>query len=86
MAIPVKMDDKDPEKVAGVLKRIREAGKGVIGMKLVGEGEFRNSDEKKDASIRFVLDRGLVDAVAVGCESLEELDDFAGRVKKVRRG
>jgi aryl-alcohol dehydrogenase-like predicted oxidoreductase len=85
-AYGVKMDDKDPEKVAGVLKRIRAAGKGVIGMKLVGEGEFRNSDEKKDASIRFVLDRGLVDAVAVGCESLAELDDFAGRVKKVTRG
>ncbi len=79
------MDDKDAEKVAGVLRRMREKGKGVVGMKLVGEGRFRDDPEKKDGSIRFVLERNLADTMAVGFESVAEVDDFAERVKKVKR-
>jgi hypothetical protein len=79
------MDDKDPEKVAAVLAKIRAAGKGVVGMKLVGEGTFRDSEEKKNTSIRFVLQRNLADTMAVGYENLAELDDFARRVKGVKR-
>ena len=75
--------DAPPEKVVPVLKKMHEAGKGVIGMKLVGEGNFRNSDEKRDGSIRFVLGLGCVDAMVVGFEKVEEIDDFATRVRKV---
>jgi predicted aldo/keto reductase-like oxidoreductase len=78
----VKMDGP-PEKVAPVLERLCKAGKGVVGMKLVGEGAFRNDEEKKDASIRYVLGLGCVDVLNVGCESIEEVDDFASRVRKV---
>jgi aryl-alcohol dehydrogenase-like predicted oxidoreductase len=85
-AYGVSMDDKDPEKVAGVLRRMREKGKGVVGMKLVGEGRFRDDPEKKDGSVRFVLERNLADTMAVGFESIAEVDDFAERVKKVKRG
>ncbi len=81
----VKMDDKDPEKVAAVLAKIRAAGKGIVGMKLVGEGTFRDDEEKKNRSIAFVLQRGLADTMAVGYENLAELDDFARRVKQVKR-
>lgn len=77
--------DGPAEKVAPVLKKICDAGKGVVGMKLVGEGRLRNDEEKKDESIRYVLGLGCVDLLNVGCESLEEVDDFAGRVRKVSR-
>jgi aryl-alcohol dehydrogenase-like predicted oxidoreductase len=80
-----KMDDKDPAKVAAALRKVRAAGKGIVGMKLIGEGTFRDSEEKKDASIRFALANGGVDTMAVGFESIAEVDDFAGRVKKVPR-
>jgi len=40
--------DGPTEKVAPVLKALHEAGKGVVGMKLIGEGSFRNSDEKRE--------------------------------------
>jgi len=29
--------------------------KSIAGMKLIGEGTFRNSDEKRDESVRYVL-------------------------------
>jgi hypothetical protein len=52
---------------------------------LMGEGEFRNSDEKRDESVKFVLGLGCVDLLAVGFEKAEEIDDFAARVRKVPR-
>jgi aryl-alcohol dehydrogenase-like predicted oxidoreductase len=75
--------DGPPEKVAPVLKALHEAGKGVVGMKLIGEGTFRDSDEKRDESVRYVLGLGCVDAMVVGFEKIEEIDDFATRVRKV---
>jgi predicted aldo/keto reductase-like oxidoreductase len=75
--------DGPPEEVAPVLKKLHQVGKGVIGMKLIGEGDFRNSGEKRDESIRYVLNLGCVDAMVVGFEKTEEVDDFAARVRKV---
>jgi aryl-alcohol dehydrogenase-like predicted oxidoreductase len=76
--------DADPEKVAPVLKKIHKAGKGVVGMKLIGEGRYRNDQEKRDKSIRYVLDLGCVDTMVVGFEAAGEIDDFSARVRKAR--
>jgi aryl-alcohol dehydrogenase-like predicted oxidoreductase len=78
----VKMDGP-ADKVVPVLQKIHAAGKGVVGMKIIGEGQFRNSEEKKDASIKFVLGLGCVDVLNVGCETPAEIDDVAARVRKV---
>ncbi len=77
--------DGPVEKVEPVVKRLHKAGKGVLGMKLIGEGSFRDSDEKRDNSIRYVLGLGCVDAMVVGFEKIKEVDDFAERVRKVTR-
>jgi aryl-alcohol dehydrogenase-like predicted oxidoreductase len=77
------MDDK-PEKVVPVLQKLHAAGKGVVGMKIIGEGRLRNDEAKRDESVRFVLGLGCVDVLNVGFEKLEEVDDFADRVRKVR--
>ena len=75
--------DGPPEKVVPVLQRIHAAGKGVVGMKIIGEGRLRNDDEKRDASVKFALGLGCIDVLNVGCESLAEVDDLAARVRKV---
>ena len=77
--------DGPAEKVAPVLKLAHEGGKGVVGMKLIGEGRFRDSDEMRDSAVRYVLGLGCVDTMVVGFESLPELDDFAARVRRVAR-
>ena len=77
--------DKPAEKVPGILKKIHDAGKGVVGMKIIGEGRLRNDDEKKDESVRYVLGLGCVDILNVGFEKVEEIDDFSARVRKVER-
>jgi aryl-alcohol dehydrogenase-like predicted oxidoreductase len=66
----IRMDDK-PEKVVPVLQKIHQAGKGVIGMKIIGEGEFSKSDEKRNRSVQFALGLGCVDAMIVGFENVK---------------
>jgi aryl-alcohol dehydrogenase-like predicted oxidoreductase len=77
--------DGPPEKVVPVLQKIHAAGKGVVGMKIMGEGRLRNDDEKRNASVKFALQLGCVDVLNVGCESIAEVDDLAARVKRVER-
>jgi len=76
------MDDKDVNKVAEVVRKAHAAGKGAVGMKLIGEGKFRDDDEKRNESAKFVLNTKAVDTLAVGFEKIEEIDDYAARVKK----
>jgi len=75
--------DGPPEQVVPVLKKLHAAGKGVIGMKIIGEGRLRNDDARRDESVKFALGLGCVDVLNVGFEKMEELDDLAARVRKV---
>lgn len=73
--------DGTPQEVLPVLKQFHDSGKGVVGMKIVGAGKFRNSDLQRNHSIDFVLNSGCVDTMIVGFENLNEVDDFAARVR-----
>ncbi|MHC5539901.1 aldo/keto reductase, partial [Singulisphaera rosea] len=72
------MDDKKPDEVASQLEEMHAAGKGVVGMKILGEGRITDP-ERKDASLRFVLGLGTVDAFIIGFESTEQVDDILTR-------
>ena len=78
------MDSKDPAQVTAVLEKLHEAGKGVIGMKLICNGSFRDDSEKIDQSLKFVLGLGTVDMIIVGFEQPEQIDDYMKRLKEVR--
>jgi len=69
--------DGSPEEVVPVLKKIHAAGKGVIGMKIIGEGRLRNDDARRDESVKYALKLGCVDVLNVGFESATEMDDLA---------
>jgi aryl-alcohol dehydrogenase-like predicted oxidoreductase len=75
----VKMDGP-ADVVVPVLRQIHEAGKGIIGMKLIGEGDFREDKAKIDETIRFVLGLGCVDALIVGFEKQAEIIDYKQRL------
>jgi len=77
--------DGPPSKVVPVLKLAHKNGKGVVGMKIIGEGAFRRSDEARDNSVRYALTLGCVDTMVVGFEKTAEIDDLAARVRKVPR-
>ena len=75
------MDDKKPDEVASELQEMHDAGKGVIGMKIFAEGRFKEP-ERRDASLRYVLGLGTVDAFIIGLESTEQVDDLMDRTEK----
>lgn len=77
--------DGPPEKVVPVLQKIHAAGKGVVGMKIIGEGKLRNDPERRQASIKYALTLGCVDVLNVGCESVAEVDDLAQGIQQVER-
>ncbi len=78
------MDDT-PEKVVPVLRKAHANGKGVVGMKIMGAGKYRDSDMKRNHSIDFALNLGCVDTMTVGFENLQEVDDFNARVRNTHR-
>lgn len=69
--------DADPQTVIGVLRQMKAAGKGVIGMKILGAGRLRN---KADESLQFALSLDCVDCFTIGAESRAEVMDL---VKKI---
>lgn len=73
-----KIMDAAPDVVASELEEMHNAGKGVIGMKILGEGQI-TSPEGKDASLRHVLGLGTVNAFIIGFESPEQVDDILKR-------
>jgi len=74
------MDDKKPDEVASQLEEMHAAGKGVIGMKILGEGRI-TTPERKDASLRYVLGLGTVNAFIIGFESPAQVDDILTRTE-----
>jgi predicted aldo/keto reductase-like oxidoreductase len=61
------------------LASIHGQGTGVIGMKIMGEGQFI-TPEQRDASVRFVMKLGTVDAVTIGFKSPAEIDEAIARI------
>jgi len=76
------MDKPDPEEVVEVIQQLHKAGKGVIGMKLVGDGKLRDDSKKINDSLRFVLGLGCVDVMIVGFEEIAQIDNYFDRMEK----
>jgi predicted aldo/keto reductase-like oxidoreductase len=66
--------DAKPEQVAGVLKKLHDSGRGVLGMKIYGESGF-DSREKRLESLKYVLGLGSVDAFTIGFVSPKQIDE-----------
>jgi 1-deoxyxylulose-5-phosphate synthase len=69
--------DSDPATVVGVLKDMKSAGKAVVGMKILGQGQLRT---RQDEAIKYALSLGLLDAFTIGAESKQEQEDLIRRI------
>jgi len=72
--------DGPMDEVIPVLEQIHAAGKGIIGMKLIGEGTF--DAEKRAETLDFVMGLGCIDAMTVGFEEISHVDEFKTAVAK----
>jgi aryl-alcohol dehydrogenase-like predicted oxidoreductase len=78
----IAMDRPEPEEVVSLIHQLHNSGKGVIGMKLVGGGDYAQDDEKIDNALRFVLGLRSVDTIIIGFEHDEQIDDYSRRVRR----
>jgi aryl-alcohol dehydrogenase-like predicted oxidoreductase len=69
--------DADPQTVIGVLREMKAAGKGVIGMKILGQGALRH---RVDEALRFALSLDCVDCFTIGAEGRDEMTDLVKRI------
>lgn len=67
----VKTDAK-PEEVVKLLKKARANGKGIVGMKIYGEGQLVH---KKDECMKYAQTNGSLDAMTIGAVSPEQVDE-----------
>ena len=69
--------DSDPATVVGVLKEMKQSGKAVIGMKILGQGALRT---RQDEAIKYALGLNLLDAFTIGAENKQEQEDLIRRI------
>ena len=72
--------DADPETVVSVIREMRAAGKGIVGMKVLGQGDLR---DRQSEAIRYALGLGTLDAFTIGAESIAEQKDLIRRIASV---
>jgi aryl-alcohol dehydrogenase-like predicted oxidoreductase len=69
--------DASPQEVVNVLREMKSAGKGIIGMKILGQGDLRH---RVDDALRYALSLGVLDAFTIGAESKKEQKDLITRI------
>ncbi len=72
--------DADPQTVVSVLWEMRAAGKGIIGMKILGQGDMRG---RADEALKYALSLGVLDAFTIGAESRAEQEDLIRKIATI---
>ena len=63
------------------IKTMHDKGRGVIGMKLIGNGEFKDPADREKA-IRFAMACKDIDAVVIGFTSRQQIDEAIERINR----
>ena len=69
--------DADPATVLSVLNQMKQNGKGVVGMKILGQGDLRS---KVDECLQFALAQNCIDCMTIGSESRAEMEDLLRKI------
>ncbi len=72
--------DADPDTVKATLAQGRANGKGIIGMKILGQGDMRT---RQDEALKYALSLGILDAFTIGAENANEQADLIRRIAAV---
>ena len=71
----------DRDRAVASIRKIHQSGTGVIGMKIMGEGDYTDPQDR-DASIKYVMSLDCVDAVIIGFASPAEIDEAIERMNR----
>jgi predicted aldo/keto reductase-like oxidoreductase len=74
--------DASPDEVMAVLKKAHDRGKGIIGMKIFGEGRL-TEESQREKSLRYVIGSKNVDCMTIGITSVEQVEDVVKRISRI---
>jgi hypothetical protein len=81
---PEEAVDKSGNDIAPVVEQLqamRAKRRGVIGMKLIGDGAFVDPQDRERAA-RFAMSHHEIDAVVIGFKSKQEIDEAIERLDR----
>jgi predicted aldo/keto reductase-like oxidoreductase len=76
-----KSDETHLGPVMKEIKTMHAKGHGVIGMKLIGDGNFKNPEDR-EKSIRFAMAQPEIHCVVIGFKSTNEIDEAIQRINR----
>ncbi len=71
----------DVEQCVTDIRKIHDNGTGVIGMKLIANGDFKDPAQR-EAAIKYVMQLDCVDAVVIGFKTTAEIDEAIENMNK----
>jgi hypothetical protein len=78
---PAKDYKHDIAPVMSEIKAMRAKGRGIIGMKIIGDGAFVDAADR-EKSIRFAMSLPALDAVVIGFKNRAEVDEAIQRMDR----
>jgi aryl-alcohol dehydrogenase-like predicted oxidoreductase len=76
--------DGTPEEIMTILEKANKNGKGVIGMKIFGNGDM-SSEEQRNNSLNFSIRNENIHAVTIGLEKFEYVDYAVDRITDIAK-
>lgn len=74
--------DASPAEVMAVLKKAHDSGKGIIGMKIFGEGKLVEENQR-EKSLQYAIGSKNVDCMTIGMTTTDQVDDAVNRIMRI---
>ena len=76
--------DGTPDQINAILEKARNNGKGIIGMKIFGNGD-KVLESEREESITYALKKSNIHCMTLGMESIAHVDDAVDRVMRIHK-
>ncbi len=76
--------DASADEVMAALKKAHDNGKGIVGMKIFGEGQLNEAQREK--SLRYSIGSNVVDCMTIGMTTTEQIDQNVNLIMKIVKG
>jgi len=77
--------DASTDEVMAVLKKAHDSGKGIIGMKIFGEGKMTD-EVRREKSLKYIIESKNVDCMTIGMTSIKQVDNVVNRIVSIVKG
>ena len=74
--------DASADEVMAVLKKAHDRGKGIIGMKIFGEGKLVDEGQR-EKSLKYVIGSKNIDCMTIGMTTADQVDDAVTRIMRI---